>query len=46
MYGHISSLSWVVLIREELTHEIFQRESTLLEHARLSVLAGNHIAWI
>lgn len=43
MYRHISPFTGIVLIGEQLAHEILQGEATLLEDARLSVLARNYI---
>lgn len=43
MHRHIPSSSAVVLIREKLTHELFECESALLENTSLTVLTEHNV---
>lgn len=40
---HVTTLSGVITVREELAHKLLQGESALLEDASFSVLAENDI---
>lgn len=43
MYGHVPTLSGVLLIRKELIHKVPWREASLRKHALFPVLTENHI---
>jgi hypothetical protein len=45
MNRHVPPFARVILVREQLAHEIFQREASLLEDSSLSVLTSDHVFW-
>lgn len=38
MDGHVASAAWIVSVCEELRHEVFECEASLLEDSRFSIL--------
>lgn len=45
MHGHVSALSTIVFVGEELTHKIFEGKSALLEDSCLAILCKYCIVW-
>lgn len=45
MYGHVSTLSTIISVGEELAHKILEGKSTLLEDSCLSILCKYRIVW-
>lgn len=43
MHGHISPASRIVFIGKQLTHELLESKSPLLEDASFSILAKDHV---
>ena len=42
---HVAAFSRVVTIGSQLAHKVFESESSLLKHARLSILTRDNITW-
>lgn len=42
---HVAPLAWIIAVRKQLTHEIFESEPSLLKYTCFSILTGYHIFW-
>lgn len=45
MHGHISALSTIIFVGEELAHKVLQGKATLLENSCLPILCEYRIVW-
>jgi hypothetical protein len=45
MNGHVTAFPWVIAIGKELTHEVFEGETSLLKDPGFSILGEDYIFW-